>query len=246
MKLKTVSILGVKVARLTLEQALEWLEFAVAKGTPRHVVTANAEILYLAYREPDFAALLKKADLVTADGIGVIWAARLRGYPISERVTGVDLTQAVFQKAEEKGWGVYFLGGRPEVVEKAVLNTLGLRTKLRVAGLHHGYFSQQEMPDVMANIKKAKPDILLVALGAPKQERFIQEHMRELGVPVAIGVGGTFDVLAGAVPRAPAWMRRAGLEWLFRLLQNPRRAGRMLALPAFIWAVLRQGRRDND
>jgi N-acetylglucosaminyldiphosphoundecaprenol N-acetyl-beta-D-mannosaminyltransferase len=210
----------------------------VEQGKPRHIITANAEIIYKAYTEKDFHTLMDKADLVTADGAGVVLAARLMGDPVPERVTGVDLTERLLSLAEEKGWGLYFLGGSQEVVEKAVLNVLSKHTKLRIVGYHHGYYSQEETSEVVENIEEVKPDILLAALGFPKQEVFIQENIKSLQVPLSIGVGGTFDILAGTAKRAPFLMRRLGLEWLYRLLCQPSRWQRMQALPKFLIAVL--------
>jgi len=238
MKIETVSILGVRVARMRLEQVCDWIRIMVEQGKPRHIVTANAEIVYKAHREKDFFGLLENADLVTADGAGVVLAARLLGCPLPERVTGIDLVYRIFRLAEEKGWGLYFLGASQDVVEKAVLNTLSKHPRMRVAGFSHGYYSQEETPQVVSNINKAGPDILLVALGSPKQEMFIRQYIKELDVPVSIGVGGTFDILAGTARRAPDWMRRYGLEWLYRLYREPRRYKRMLALPKFVLAVL--------
>jgi len=238
MNLETVSILGSKVARMSMEEVLEWIRMMVEQGKPRHIVTANAEIIYKAYMEKDFHAILGNADLVTADGSGVVLAARFLGAPISERVTGIDLSERIFSLAEEKGWGLYFLGGTQEVVEKAVLNVLSKHTRLRIVGYHHGYYSQEETSEVVANIEGVKPDILLAALGFPKQEEFIQENIKPLQVPISIGVGGTFDILAGTAKRAPFLMRRLGLEWLYRLLCQPSRWQRMLALPKFLIAVL--------
>ena len=239
MKIETVSILGFEVARMTLEQVTDWIRVTVERRRPSHIVTANAEIVYKAYREKDFFNLLEKADLVTADGAGVVLAARLLGRPLPERVTGIDLVHEIFRLADEKGWGLYFLGARKEVVEKAVLNIMGSYPGIRIAGCHHGYFSQEETARVVSNINKAKPDVLLVALGAPRQETFISENIKELNVPVSIGVGGAFDILAGVAARAPAWMRRCGLEWLYRLYREPWRYKRMLALPKFVLAVLK-------
>lgn len=240
MRIDTISILGVKVACMSLARALDWVSVMVEQGRPRHVVTANAEIIYMAKQEPDFAALLGKADLVTADGSGVVLASRMLGDPLQERVTGIELIQGIFDRAEEKGWGIYFLGARPEVLEKTVLNVLGRHPMLRVSGYRHGYFSQEETAEVVSNISKVKPDILLVALGVPRQETFIRENLKELNVPVSIGVGGSFDVLAGVVKRAPLWMQRYGLEWLYRLYKEPWRLKRMTALPKFLLAVMVQ------
>lgn len=240
MRIETTSILGVEIARMTLEQVLDWVRVMVEQGKPRHIVTANAEIVYRAYADPEFLELLDKADIITPDGSGVVWASRFLDEEVPERVTGIDLVETIFQEAEEKGWGVYFLGAAPEVVEKAVLNTLSKHTALRVVGYHNGYFSQEESAEVLSNIKSVEPDILLVALGVPKQEMFIQTHLKELQIPISIGVGGSFDVLAGIAQRAPLWMQKAGLEWLYRLYKEPSRIGRMLVLPKYVLTVLRQ------
>jgi len=238
MKIETVSILGSKIARMSIDEVLEWIRVMVEQGKPRHIVTANAEIVYMAYKEKGLRSLLDKADLITADGAGIVLAAGLQGKPVPERVTGVDLTERIFSLAEEKGWSVYFLGASKEVLEKAVLNVLSKHAMLRVAGYHHGYYSQQETSQVVSNISKIKPDILFVALGFPKQEAFIQENMKAMQVPLSIGVGGTFDILAGTAKRAPVLMQRLGLEWLYRLYRQPSRYKRMLVLPRFILAVL--------
>lgn len=240
MRIDSANILGVSVARMSPAEVLDWVRMMVEQKKPRHIVTANAEILYKAHREPEFLELLKKADLIVADGSGVIWASRILRRTIPQRVTGVDLTEEILALAEEKGWGIYFLGARPQVVEKAVLNALGRHPGLRVAGYHHGYFSQEETGDVLSNIRAVKPDIILVAMGVPAQEQFIQSYIKELNVPVAIGVGGTFDILAGAATRAPRWMQEKGLEWLYRFFKEPSRYKRMLTLPKFVFAVLGQ------
>lgn len=240
MKIDSVNILGVPVARMSFEEVLEWVRIMVEQGKPRHIITANAEIIYKAHKEPEFMDLIQKADLIVADGSGAILASKILGNPIGERVTGVDITNQIFSLAEDRGWGIYFLGARPEVVEKAVLDTLSKHTRLRVAGYHHGYYSQEETSAVLSNITSVKPDILLVALGVPGQEQFIQKYIKELNIPVAIGVGGTFDILAGAAARAPRWMQERGLEWLYRLFKEPSRYKRMMTLPMFVFAVIKQ------
>ncbi|HOB81742.1 MAG TPA: WecB/TagA/CpsF family glycosyltransferase [Peptococcaceae bacterium] len=240
MNIEKVTILGIPVARLNMQGTLAWVEDTIEKGKPAHVVTANAEVLYRAYREPQLAGILREAALVTADGFGVVWASRFLGAPVPARVTGVDLVQQLLALAEQKGWGVYYLGAKPEVVEKAVLNTLSRYPRLKICGYRHGYFTEQEKEEVMSNIVKVKPQILLVALGSPKQEHFIRELLARFAIPMAIGVGGTFDVLAGTAKRAPAWMQKRGLEWLYRLFKEPSRWRRMLALPRFVLAVISQ------
>lgn len=240
MKIETVSILGTKVAKMTMAEVLEWIRVMVEQGKPRHIVTANAEIIHRAKRDQEFSRLVNNADLITADGSGVIWASKALGNPLPERVTGIDLVYQLFNQAETKGWRLYFLGAAPEVVEKAVLNTLSKHPLLQVAGFHHGYYSQEETADVVENIAKSKPDILLVGMGAPRQEKFIQEYLSQLKATIAIGVGGSFDVLAGKTNRAPKWMQKAGLEWLYRLSKEPGRITRMTALPKFVLEIFWQ------
>lgn len=245
MKMQTASILGVRVARLDTRQVLDWIRMMVGEKTPRHIVTANAEIIYKAYRDEEFDRLLKTADLITADGSGVLWASRFIGKPLSERVAGIDLIQQLFALAEQEGWSIYFLGAEPEVVEKAVLNVLSSHNRLKIAGYQHGYYSQEESEQVAANICRVKPDILLAAMGVPRQEMFIRQYKKEMQVPVSIGVGGSFDVLAGVAKRAPRWMQNWGLEWLYRLGKEPWRYKRVLQLPKFVLAVILNRRKDK-
>jgi len=240
MKIDTVNILGTSVANMAMHEVLEWVRIMIEQGKPRHIVTANAEILHKAYVEPEFMRVLAKADLITADGSGVMWAAKALGNPISEKVSGVDLVDHLLTLAEEKSWKIYLFGAAPEVVEKAVLNSLSKHPLLRVAGFQHGYYSQQEIEGIVANISSIKPDVILVAMGVPRQELFIQQYLKDLNVPIAIGVGGTFDVMAGVAKRAPEWMRSYGLEWFYRLYKQPSRFRRMLALPKFVLEVLGQ------
>ncbi|MDD2401552.1 MAG: WecB/TagA/CpsF family glycosyltransferase [Clostridia bacterium] len=236
----SVSILGIKVARLTMNEVMEWIEEKIMEEKPTHLVTANAEIIYNAYKKPEVADVVKNADLIIADGSGVVWASNKLKKPVPERVTGIDLVNKIFEYAEKKGWGIYFLGAKPEVVEKAVLDTLGRYNNLKVTGYLHGYFSQKDIEQVVENIAHTEPKIILVGLGAPKQENFIRENLEKMNVPVAIGVGGSFDVLAGVAKRAPKWMQELNLEWLYRFMKEPCRFRRIFALPMFVLAVLKQ------
>lgn len=245
MQRKRIYILGSLVDKVDTKEALKKIEEFIEEGTPHHIITANAEIIYRGLNDKKLSRTLNKAHLVTADGSGVVWAARQLNNPVPERVTGIDLLHAICNKAQEKEWKLYFLGAAPGVAEKAVLKVLEMYPDCHIVGYENGYFSQEEEPEVIENIKKAEPDILFVALGAPKQEFWIREHLQELGVPVCMGVGGSFDVLAGNVDRAPEWMQKKGLEWLFRLYKEPKRWRRMLALPQFVLAVLGQKARGD-
>ncbi|MFZ5945177.1 MAG: WecB/TagA/CpsF family glycosyltransferase [Bacillota bacterium] len=235
-----VYILGSLVDKVTTKEALQRIEHFITEGTPHHIITANAEIIYRGVIDKKLSRTLNKAHLVTADGSGVVWASHQLNNPVPERVTGIELLNAICNKAQEKKWKLYFLGAAPGVAQKAVLKVLELYPNCHIVGYENGYYSQEEEPKVIENIKKVEPDILFVALGAPKQEFWIREHLTELGVPVCMGVGGSFDVLAGNVERAPEWMQKNSLEWLFRLYKEPTRWRRMLALPRFVLAVLGQ------
>lgn len=247
-----VWVLGVPLSPLTRSEALEeiagWLpspqggdqgtDKAPAEEGPHLVFTPNAEIIARAQRQPDLQAALRAADLTVPDGIGVVWAARRLGTPVPERVPGIELLDALLARAVQAGWRVYFLGARPGVAEEAARRLRERWPGLTVVGTHHGYFGAADEAEVLAAIRAAAPDILVVALGAPKQELWLTRHRADLPVRVALGVGGSLDVFAGRVERAPLVWRRLGLEWLYRLVRQPRRLGRALFLPRFVLAVL--------
>ncbi|NLO89055.1 MAG: WecB/TagA/CpsF family glycosyltransferase [Clostridia bacterium] len=231
-------IMGALVDPVTLEEAVGKVEQFIASGKPHHVVTLNAEILYRAQRDPELMKVILEADLVTPDGAGIVWASKRLGCPVPERVTGIDLMLALAKRAGEKGWRLFLYGAAPGVAEEAAKKLKAKNSGIRIAGTSHGYLNSGEQKQLIEKIKEAEPHILFVALGAPKQEFWINRNLEQLGVPVCMGVGGSFDVVAGKVRRAPVFMQRAGLEWLYRLIKEPRRFKRMLALPAFAVAVL--------
>ncbi len=241
-----VTVLGVPVDRVTMDQAVRVVEGFIAAyaadGRPRLVLTPNPEIIYAAQHDGALLEILRNADLAVPDGVGVVWAARVLGTPLPERVTGIDLLERLLALSAQRGYRVYFLGARPEVLPKAVDAARRRFPGLQVAGSHHGYFTPADEQAVVDDIKKARPDLLFVGMGAPRDQKWLWRHREELGVPVSMGVGGSFDVLAGATRRAPQWVRDARLEWFFRLIQQPRRWRRMLALPRFAWMVWRQAR----
>jgi N-acetylglucosaminyldiphosphoundecaprenol N-acetyl-beta-D-mannosaminyltransferase len=221
-----------------MAEAVSHCEKLVLDGGSHIVATANAEMIMLAQEDRELADILINADLVVADGAGVVWAARHQGYSVPERVAGFDLVQQLLSVAAHKGHRVYMLGGAPGIVEQARTKAEDLYKGLSVVGMRDGYFTDREEETVLADIHSSRPDILLVALGVPKQEKWINRHKKELGVPLSVGVGGTFDVMAGTVSRAPVWMQQASLEWAYRLLRQPCRALRMLALPRFALRVI--------
>ncbi|RPF47218.1 N-acetylmannosaminyltransferase [Thermodesulfitimonas autotrophica] len=234
-----INILGAPVDAVTVAAAVARVSELIARGGTHQVVTLNPEYLYRAQREPDLLAIAREASLVTADGVGIVWAASVHGYSLPERVTGIDLLVALCDRAAAEGWRVFFLGGQPGVAAAAASRLKAEYPGLMIAGEHHGYFTADEEAMVLEKIKAAAPQLLFVGLGAPKQERWIYKYRQQLGNVVAMGVGGSFDVLSGRTKRAPAWMQRWGLEWLGRLFYEPHRWRRMLVLPRFALLVLR-------
>lgn len=234
-----IAVLGVSIDAVTLAEALGLVEKFISEREPRLVATANAEMVMLAFKDNELAQILNQADLVVPDGAGVVWAARHQGCPVPERVAGYDLAQVLLAKAAVCGYRVYFFGGAPGIAEKARETAKNWYPGLRIVGIHHGFFTADGETGIIEDIRSCEPDILLVALGVPKQEKWLAAHLAELAVPVSIGVGGSLDVMAGVMCRAPLWMQQAGLEWLFRLYCQPRRLIRMMALPRFVLQVLR-------
>lgn len=241
-----VTILGVDVDRVdfaqTLDQVERWVnERRVAAGAIpcRQICTVNPEFVMEARRNPAFAAVLRQADLRVPDGVGILWAARRQGRPLRERVTGSDGIYRIAARAAARGWRIFFLGAAPGVAEHTAA-VLGRRYPgLKVAGTYAGSPDPAEWPEIARRLAEAQPDVLLVAYGHPRQDLWIAERRGELPAAVAIGVGGAFDFVAGVARRAPAWVQRIGLEWLYRLAREPWRWRRMARLPAFAWLVLR-------
>ncbi len=235
-----MDILGVRIHRLDLDQVIALLELHLADRRPRHVVTVNPEFLVQAQRSAEFRQVLDRADLAIADGVGLVWAARLLGYGAVPRVPGVDLIERLASSASRHGYRLFLLGGAPGVAEAAAGALTGRHAGLVVSGAYAGSPALEDEAAIFARVRAARPDVLLVAYGAPQQDLWIRRHLETLGVPLAMGVGGSFDFISGRVARAPAWLRRAGFEWLFRLMTQPWRWRRMLRLPLFAWLVLKQ------
>jgi len=240
-------LFGTQAHDVGLEAALRWARDRIAARLPGYVVTLNGSLLVQAARDPALRALVNGAALVTADGIGVILAARILGVPLSGRLAGIDLALALCASAAAAEHRVFLLGGAPGVAEAAAAALRRQHPALQIVGTHHGFFESQEEEAVRSQIRQARPDLLLVALGAPRQERWMQLHSADLSVPVSIGVGGSFDVLAGLVPRAPRWMQRIGLEWFYRVLREPRRWSVVRTIPPlFLMAIRERWRRARD
>ncbi|MCL1976278.1 MAG: WecB/TagA/CpsF family glycosyltransferase [Firmicutes bacterium] len=234
-------ILGIRVDKIDMAAAMDFIATAIStfnEGTPpKQVVTLNPEGLYLATKDKTFAAIVENAALVTPDGAGLLWAARRLGQPLNERVTGIDLMISVCSRAAQESWRVFLLGAQEGIAQEAAFKLKERFIGLQICGFHHGYFKGTEEA-VLEEINTAAPQILFVALGLPFQERFCALYQNKLNVAVTIGVGGSFDVIAGRVKRAPRFMQRLRLEWLWRLILQPGRFLRILVIPKFIWKVI--------
>lgn len=235
-------VLGFGIDRVTLPEAVARVRDLIERPTDTGlnlVATVNPEMLMLAERDAGLAAALHGAGLIVADGIGVVWAARRLGEPVPERVTGVALADALLHEAVAHGWRVYLLGAKPGVAQAAAMRMQAAVPGLQIVGTRDGYFSPEDAGQIAAEVAAAQPDLVFVAMGAGRQEKWIW-HNRQLFVRgVALGLGGYLDIWSGQTARAPGWMQRLGLEWLYRLIREPSRWRRQLVLPAFVWRVLR-------
>ncbi len=238
-----IDILGVLVDAVTMDEAVSRAKNFLLVEKAHAVFTPNSEIIYAAYKDEEFCKLLNGADLVVADGIGVVYASKILKAPLAERVAGFDLSCRLIEEANREGYTLYFFGGKPGVAKMAIENLKKQYVDLQVVGFADGYFDAEKEKKIIADIREKKPDILFVCLGAPKQEKWIAEHGEETGARLLLGVGGSLDVWAGTVERAPEKYQKAGLEWFYRLKKQPSRFFRMMALPKFGLTVLFKGKR---
>lgn len=231
-----IDVMGLKFDSMTMDEALSRAEALLRGDKAAYVVTPNAEIAYEALHDVQLRERLNGADLMLPDGAGVVLASKLLRTPVKQKVAGVDFAAGLLGILERNGQSLYLLGGKTGIGELAAQKMLEAHPQLRIAGIADGYF-QDEAP-VIAKINASGADALFVCLGAPKQERFMVQHQQELHVHLMAGLGGSLDAFAGTVQRAPAWMIRLNLEWLYRLIREPKRFRRMLRLPKYLWAVM--------
>jgi N-acetylglucosaminyldiphosphoundecaprenol N-acetyl-beta-D-mannosaminyltransferase len=223
---RRTELLGAPLDCVDYETAVAAIEDRIARRAPCQHMSLNAAKLVKLQNDDLLAAAVRRCELVTADGQAVVWAGRLLGTVVPERVAGIDLMHKILGLAERQGYSVFLLGAREHVLRDASRRLAELYPRLDIRGAHHGYFSAEEEPEVVEAVVRAEPDMLLVALETPAKELFLARHRDKLEIPFVMGVGGAFDILAGVRRRAPRWMQRVGLEWLFRLLQDPRRMAR--------------------
>ncbi|NQX47510.1 WecB/TagA/CpsF family glycosyltransferase [Paenibacillus tritici] len=242
-----VCILGVPFSKLTLEQTTSLLDEHImdAQGGMFHLITANPEITLASQTDEQLREIIGSADLIVPDGIGIVMAARRQGEPIPERVTGYDLLLSLLAQGNERGWSFYFLG-TDELTSVQAVEQITLRyPQVKIAGRHHGFFTLEEESDIITDIRQAKPEVLILAMGAPYSDKWLYKNKEELrGVKVVFGVGGSLDVISGKVKLAPAIWKKLNLEWAHRLLFSPVAKGqksrwrRQSALPKFVFRTM--------
>ncbi|MCC8169318.1 MAG: WecB/TagA/CpsF family glycosyltransferase [Oscillospiraceae bacterium] len=238
-----VNILGVNVDMVNVAEAADAVMGFLDENKFHSVFTPNSEIIMCAYKDEEFCKILNSASLLTADGIGVVYASKILKKPIKERAAGYDIARQVLEKTNNTDHKLFLFGGKPGVAETAKKNLEKDYPDLNIVGIRNGYFKPEEEPEIVEEINKSGADIVFVCLGAPKQERWIDSHKDELNVRVAMGIGGSLDVFAGTAERAPEFFCNHGLEWLYRLYKEPWRIGRMTELPKFAMTVIAKGKK---
>ena len=244
--MEKVNIFGIKVDNITLEEASEIVENYLVEDGLKTISTPNTEIVMIAKEDEYLQEIINSSDLVIPDGIGLIYGSRIRKRPLKERVTGFDLSIKLLEIANRKGYSLFLLGGKEGVAKRASENIKNKYPNIKLAGYHHGFFKgshigykdHEEELNIIDMINESKPDIIFVGLGFPRQEIWIWENKNRIHGKVIIGNGGTMDILAGDLKRAPEIFQRLGLEWFYRLIKEPKRIKRQIALPKFILYVL--------
>jgi N-acetylglucosaminyldiphosphoundecaprenol N-acetyl-beta-D-mannosaminyltransferase len=241
-----ITMMGCQIDNLSMEDTLATIEGFIRSGQPHQHVVVNVDKLVKASRDEQLRRIINECALINADGMPVVWASRLLGKPLKERVAGVDLFEALMARAAARGWRVFLLGAREDVVQAVRATYLRKYPQLAIAGCRNGYWhGEQEEAAVVEQIRASGADLLFVAISSPKKEQFLGRYQAAMRIPFAMGVGGTFDVAIGKVKRAPLWMQKAGLEWFFRFLQEPRRMFRRYFIDdmAFIWLLIKEAAR---
>ncbi len=238
-----IRLMGIPVDNLTMDEAITEIMRCARSATQTQLCFVNADCVNIAYRDADYRELLTHAGFVLADGIGVKLAGRILNCNIRQNVNGTDLFPLLCGVMEKEGVGLFLLGGKPGVPDDVAKWIARSYPNLRVRGLRHGYFTEAETEAVTRQIRDSGAEILLVAFGVPKQEKWIREHLPATGVKIAMGVGGLFDFYSGRIERAPAWVREIGMEWFFRFVQEPRRMWRRYFVGNFVFLCRVLGRR---
>lgn len=243
--MQSLNILGVRVDNVSYDEAVAHVESFLGADGLHQIATVNPEFVVIAQSNAQFMRTLNQCALNAPDGVGLLWASRRLGAPLRERVTGQEMVGRIAALAAQRGESIFFLGAREGIAERAATRLKERCPGLKIAGCYAGSPAVGEEEQIVQRINESGPRILFVAFGPPQQEFWIARNAPRLKVAVAMGVGGTFDTLAGIVPRAPDWMQRIGLEWTYRLVREPRRFKRQLAIPYFMWLVINRKTRER-
>ncbi|AQY52347.1 beta-1,4-N-acetyl-mannosaminyltransferase [Listeria weihenstephanensis FSL R9-0317] len=238
-------LLGSYVDSLTMQETVDQVENIIQIGKPVQHVVINASKINLMAENEELANIVNDSPLINADGQSIVWAMKFLGHEIEERVTGIDLFENLVKKSAEKGYRVYYFGAKEDVVQEVVRLHQETYPNLKIAGYRNGYFDDTESEEIALDIKKSKADIVFVAFSSPKKEQWIHMYKETMGVPFVMGVGGSFDIIAGVTKRAPRWMQKVGLEWFYRFIQEPRRMFKRYFVGnlSFVWKVMKERRR---
>ncbi len=244
----SITLLSVRIDNVTYADAMARVQTFLREPGLHQIATVNPEFVVMTQTNAEFRRVLNTTALNVPDGVGLLWASRHLGTPLRERVTGQEMVDRITALAAEHGHRVFFLGAREGIAERAAAALAAMHPRLQIAGCYAGSPAREEEDNIVARVNAANAQILFVAYGPPKQELWIARNAARLAprVSVAMGVGGTFDTLAGIVPRAPQWIRNAGFEWTYRLLREPRRFKRQLAIPYFMWLVVTRGKSEHE
>lgn len=232
-----IELAGIKIDNVTLDESISKLDQFIEEKTPRLIITPNPEMIVNAQSDSLLKEIINKADLRLPDGISMIVVSKLLGKPLKERVAGIDFMLSVVEHSVHKRYRIFLLGGKPGIAKKAAEVLSTRHPSVQIVGFHDGYFEHDGT--IIESIKKAQPDIVFAGLGAGRQEKWLKKYLSILNVPVAVGVGGSMDVISGYKKRAPIIIQKLYIEWLYRLITEPWRWKRQLALPKFLWLVFR-------
>ena len=235
---RNVTVLGCPISNMSLDDFVSKAEEFISSKSPHYIAMMNVAKLIKMRSDNQLAQSILAADLIGADGVPLVWVSRLFGTPLPGRVNGTDLMYRLLERGSEKRYRIFFFGAKEGVLQRVLQVIRQEYPGVQIAGSQHGYFTPAEEVAIVNNIRLAKPDILLIAFGTPKKELWVKRHLAAMGVPVIHGVGGSFDVLAGAVRRSPLWMQKSGLEWFFRLLQEPGRMWRRYLVTNVFFVLL--------
>ena len=238
-QIPAINLLGIPVHDVTMAETLDAIGRFVEARAPHQICTVNPEFIMAAQNDFEFKRILNHAALNLPDGIGVVWAARRTGHSLRERVSGSDLIYQLADRAAKTGWKIFLLGAADGVADQTAIKLRSIYPGVNIVGAWAGSPRPEDDDEAVRRIRAAEADIVLVAYGAPKQDKWIDRNLARTDATVLIGMGGSFDFVAGTQRRAPQWIRRLNLEWLYRLVREPRRWRRQLALPRFVWKVLR-------